>query len=39
MEYCLRRFDVEYRWLVDTRVPRFTLGGLEVVRHCAQTGV
>ncbi len=28
MEYRLRRFDGEYRWLVDTGVPRFDADGM-----------
>jgi PAS domain S-box-containing protein len=27
MEYRLRRFDAEYRWVMDTGVPRFRLDG------------
>lgn len=27
MEYRLRRFDGEYRWLIDIGVPRFTIDG------------
>ncbi len=28
MQYRLRRFDGEYRWILDSGVPRFTTGGI-----------